>query len=198
MKNQPAPPAAIVVGVADVPGSRAALEWAADEAVATSRPLHVVHVLEAVHHSPVDFSGHVDLPTARLVTRILRSRPHLRVTAQTDTGSAAGALVAASHTAATLVVGAVVHSLLEAVARGSVVLRVAAHSFCPVVVVHATPVADTPAPAPDDDTGRGRGRGLSWSGSTGRSSSEVEAWPWSARRARRVRWVGSRSSSTPG
>ena len=36
MKNQPAPPDAIVVGVAR-PWSAAALDWAADEAVATSR-----------------------------------------------------------------------------------------------------------------------------------------------------------------
>ncbi|MEP6798284.1 MAG: universal stress protein [Lapillicoccus sp.] len=155
MKNQPAPPASIVVGVADVPVSSAALDWAADEAVATSRPLHVVHVVEAVHHSPVDFSGHVDQPAERAVTGILASRPSLRVTAQTDTGSAAGALVAASRTAAMLVVGAVAHSLLEAVVLGSVALQVAAHSSCPVVVVRAAPRADTRAPAPAETPGPG-------------------------------------------
>ncbi len=146
MKNQPAPPNAIVVGVAR-PWSAAALDWAADEAVATSRPLHLVHVIEGFHHTPVDLDGDVDGSTAVEVTGVLESHPSLRVTAHTDTGSPAGALVAASRTAETLVVGATAHTLLKAVVLGSVALQVAAHSFCPVVVVHDLEPSDSDARA---------------------------------------------------
>lgn len=135
MKNQLAPPSAIVVGSA-LPVSRPALEWAADEAVATSRPLHVIHVISGVNPTAVDLDGPVDLVTEAAVTEIADARPTLRVTAHIDTGSAAAALVAASRTAETVVVGATADSLLEAVLLGSVALQVAAHSLCPVVVVH--------------------------------------------------------------
>ncbi|MEP6800280.1 MAG: universal stress protein [Lapillicoccus sp.] len=135
MKNRPVPPSAIVVGLVRS-GSRAALGWAVDEALATSRPLHVMHVLDGGDHTPVDLEGHVDVVTEAAVTGILEAHPSVRVSAHTDTGSAAAALVTASRSARTLVVGAATHGLLEAALLGSVALQVAAHSFCPVVVLH--------------------------------------------------------------
>ena len=135
MKNQLPPPDAIVVGVSRS-WSAAALDWAADEAAATSRPLHLVHVVEEREHTPVDLDDDLDPLTAIEVIGVLESHPSLRVTAHTDSGSAAGALVTASCTAQILVVGATAHSLLAAVVLGSVALQVAAPSFCPVVVVH--------------------------------------------------------------
>lgn len=146
MKNQLAPPDAILVGVAR-PWSAAALDWAADEAAATSRPLHLVHVVEGREHTPVDLEADLDPSTEVGVIGVLESHPSLRVTAHTDTGSAAGALVLASRTAQTLVVGAAAHSLLTAVVLGSVALQVAAHSFCPVVVVHDRAPTDAEARA---------------------------------------------------
>lgn len=146
MKSQLAPPDAIVAGVARS-WSVAALDWAADVAVATSRPLHLLHVIEVPEHTPVDREAELDPATVVQVIGILESHPSLRVTAQTDNGSAAGALVRASHTAHTVVVGATSHSLLTAVVLGSTALQVAAHSFCPVVVVHDRPSTDADARA---------------------------------------------------
>lgn len=147
MKNHPTPPSAIVVGLG-LPAHPASLEWAADEAVATSRPLHVIHVVEGLHHVTVEPQRHVGLPTETVVTRLLEARPSLRVTACDDTGSAAGALVEASRTASTVVVGAALHSHLEAVLLGSTALQVAAHAVCPVVVVHETPSSDATSRGP--------------------------------------------------
>ena len=106
-----------------------------------------MHVVEGFDHTPVDPDDDVDPSTAVEVTGVLESHPSLRVTAHTDTGSASGALVAASRTAETVVVGATAHSLLKAVVLGSVALQVAAHSFCPVVVVHDLGSSDSDARA---------------------------------------------------
>lgn len=143
MKNHAAPMGAIVVGVA-APTSGAALRWAAEEAVRTSRPLHVVHVIEGLTHAPVDLEDHVDHATEVTIRQVLETYPGLRVTAGTDTGSAAAALVSASHTAETVVVGAPAHGVVASVVFGSVSLQVAMHAACPVVVVH-----DRPAVAKD-------------------------------------------------
>lgn len=140
MKNHTAPMGAIVVGVAE-PTSGAALRWAAEQAAHTSRPLHVVHVIEGLTHAPVDLEDHVDHATEGTIGQVLETYPGLRVTAATDTGSAAAALVAASHTAEMVVVGAPAHGVVTSVVLGSVSLQVATHGACPVVVVHDRPAA---------------------------------------------------------
>lgn len=138
MKNATAPLGAIVVGWS-APTSGSALRWAAEEAVRASRPLHVVHVLEGLTHDTVDLAGHVDQATEAAVRAVLEAQPTLRVTAETDTGGAAAALVAATRTAETVVVGAPAHGVVASVVFGSVALQVATHGACPVVVVHDLP-----------------------------------------------------------
>ena len=148
MQNHTAPLGAIVVGVA-ASTCGAALRWAAEQAMRTSRPLHVVHVLEGLTHTPVDLDDHVDHQTEVTIHDLLTAHPTLRVTAGTDTGSAAAALVAASRSAEMVVVGAPAHGVVTSVILGSVSLQVATHGACPVVVVH-----DRPAPAEDAREGR--------------------------------------------
>jgi len=149
MQNHTAPLGAIVVGIA-APTSGAALRWAAEQAVRTSRPLHVVHVLEGLTHTPLDLADHVDLATEVTIHDLLTVNPGLRVTAGTDTGSAAAVLVAASRRAEMVVVGAPAHGELASVVLGSVSLQVATHGACPVVVVHDHPTATA------DDAPEGR------------------------------------------
>jgi nucleotide-binding universal stress UspA family protein len=130
----------VVVGVDDRPSSRVVLDWAIDEAVRRSSPLHVLHSREDASGPPstaalVEAVAHVH-GVARMLevsTEISPLRPSL-------------ALVEASKRADCLVVGAPAHAPLVGALLGTTSLEVAAHAACPVVVVRQFPEINVSRP----------------------------------------------------
>lgn len=140
----------VVVGIDGSPESRAAGEWAAQEAELRGLPLRLVHAAEA------PAPGSADLPVAFLWrqggeealrhTEADLAARHPRVTTSSVqvTGSAAAALLSASATAGLLVVGARGEGGFDGLAVGSTALEVASGASCPVVVVPKDPSAVRP------------------------------------------------------
>jgi nucleotide-binding universal stress UspA family protein len=135
-----APAGSVVVGV-DQSSSTAALLWGAMEAIRRRLPLHLIHGVAARGEEPADSppdtppttSGRPVLDTA--VARVRCLAPSLSLTAQLYEGSAADALVEASRTADTVVLGARRRGALTSALLGSVSAEVAVQGQCPVVVV---------------------------------------------------------------
>jgi nucleotide-binding universal stress UspA family protein len=80
------------------------------------------------------------------VARARRTNPDLVITWSEPACRPAPALVDASETADTVVVGARGMSAARGHFMGSVSVQVAAHARCPVVIVHDTPAQDASAP----------------------------------------------------
>lgn len=147
-------PDRVVVGVDDTTLSREALRWAAREAVWHSSHLHVVHAseadeaqAEAVVRAMLDEvhqQGH--LPPAPELDRAPAGPPVVEVEYLRARSRAPEALVAASHGAAVLVVGAhSTHGFAQLVT--SVSHRAAAFATCPVAFVRQGQYQDPPARA---------------------------------------------------
>ena len=143
-----APARSITVGVDGSDASRAALSWAVMEATRRQRPLHLLHSylmltpyaggdvhteLTGVDTGRVESAAQGVLDAA--VATVTRLAPALAVTTALHQGSAARALVEASDTADTVVVGARGRGPLTAAVLGSVSTQVAMHAHAPVVVV---------------------------------------------------------------
>jgi nucleotide-binding universal stress UspA family protein len=152
MNNRSATRKTIVVGVDGSPGSDLALDWAVEEATRRGLPLRIIHSFFygypmtsiGLGYPVADLSDLAIDVGATAVERARRTNPDLDVTwEQPAYGRPAAALVSASETADTLVVGARGMSAVRGVLMGSVSAQVAAHAHCPVVVVHKLP---TPAP----------------------------------------------------
>ena len=151
---KPAPPRAIVVGVDGSPTSDLAVDWAVGEATRRRLPLHIIHAFSFGYPKTRTGFGHSvdDLrQIARdvrkdAVARASRANPELAVTWEESAFGPAPALVDASESAATVVVGARGLSAARGVLVGSVSLQVATHAHCPVVVVHEMPTPDPGAP----------------------------------------------------
>ncbi|WP_404386532.1 universal stress protein [Knoellia locipacati] len=135
----------VVVGVDGAPESRFALTWAIEEAVRRKRPLHLLHAgahpddrrPEGAH---VEDSDAVEPDPARTVldAALARARavaPRLEVTTQLTDESPAHALVSASRSAFSLVVGSRGRGALVGAVLGTTSAEVAATAACPVVVV---------------------------------------------------------------
>lgn len=154
MDLKPPPPGAIVVGVDGSPTSDLAVDWAAEEATRRKLPLHVIHAFSfgypmtrsGFRHSIDDLRQIAHRVRKDAVVRALGTNPDLSVTWDEPAYAAAPALLNASETANTLVVGAHGLSAARGVLVGSVSVQVATHARCPVVVVHevATPAPDAP------------------------------------------------------
>ena len=126
------PPGGVVVGVDGPESSGWALQWGLQESRRRSLPLVLVHT----HDHEVETSpGHDDrvLDDALEVAR--RDGPDVHATAHHRVGHAAGILVEASTTAATVVLGAGARAGGPRAVLGSVSHQVATHAHCPVVVV---------------------------------------------------------------
>lgn len=135
----------IVVGVDGSAPSRAALEWAAEEASLKHAELHLV----VAWHLPNFFGGPIPLPEdfdpvgpvqtvlSEAEKSVTDKYPDLVVKGHVEEGIAARALMATAETlgASLLVVGARPHGEISGIFIGSVSENVASHAKCPVVVV---------------------------------------------------------------
>ncbi|MFI7127877.1 universal stress protein [Nonomuraea sp. NPDC050153] len=134
----------IVVGVDGSVTSRAAVEWAADDAFRMRMPLRIVH---AVDRSPYQIGRYPDAAVPDMLLRagrrILREaealvherRPTVEVTSQDVEGSPAAVLREQAEGAVEIVVGTRGLGGFAGALLGSVSMHVAGHVHCPVVVV---------------------------------------------------------------
>jgi len=148
MRSKPIPSGALVVGVDGSPSSDLALEWAVQECTRRSLPLHILHALDDGH--PITSSGmayaigslrqNADRLRTSAVAHAHRANPNLVISSGDPAFGPAAALVSASESADTVVVGASERSAGGLLLR-SISVQVACHAHAPVVVVH-----DSPAP----------------------------------------------------
>ncbi|WP_406209363.1 universal stress protein [Kitasatospora sp. NBC_01560] len=126
----------IAVGVDPSEPSRAAVNWAADEAALRHADLRLVHARY----------GTADPGEAQLLdeewARVAERHPDLTVAAELVDGPPREALTGAAKGAVLLVVGNRGSGGFTELLVGSTSLYVAAHAPCPVVVVHHGPAPD--------------------------------------------------------
>ena len=154
MSSNPTPRGAIVVGVDGSPSSDRALDWAVDEAARRGLPLHIIHGFP--HRDPMTrfgigytidgLSDQAEGIRTNAISRARRAQPELAITWAVSVDGPTTALVDASTTADSVVVGPRGMSRARGVLLGSVSLQVSARAHCPVVVVHKQVVAAVGAP----------------------------------------------------
>ncbi|WP_377268174.1 universal stress protein [Peterkaempfera sp. SMS 1(5)a] len=138
----------IVVGVDALPESGPALEWGAAEARHRGCPLRLVHAVDlgtatlsrrasAGATSLIEQSGR-DL-LAEAAAQVAARHPDLEIAAAVSIEEPAAALLDATGPYSLLVIGSRGRGGFSSLLLGSVSRRVAAHTECPVVVVHAPP-----------------------------------------------------------
>ncbi|MGY0236620.1 universal stress protein [Longispora urticae] len=153
----------VVVGIDGSTGSRGAVEFAADEAVARRVPLHLLCVtLPALMLSPPLLAP---FPTSapdpgldpvpgfleELAEQVRRTRPGLETVPEVVPGGPSAVLVERSRTADLVVVGARGHGGFLELLAGSVATQVATHAHCPAVVVRGTARHEGPVVVGVDD-----------------------------------------------
>lgn len=150
MSTKPVPRGSIVVGVDGSPTSDLALDWAVEEATRRVLPLHIIHAFSygypmtdvGIGYAINGLRELADRVRKNAVARARRASRDLVISWSEPACRPAPALVDASQTAGTVVLGARGMSAARGVFMGSVSVQVAAHARCPVVIVH-----DAPAPA---------------------------------------------------
>ena len=155
MSNKPVPRGAVVVGVDGSPSSDLALDWAVKECARRGLPLHIIHAFP--HGYPMTNTGigystgsvrqRADSVRTDAIVRAHRANPELVTTWSDPALGAAPALVSASDSADTVVVGASSRNA-GGLLLGAISVQVAAHARCPVVVVHDTSATSAPEGAP--------------------------------------------------
>ena len=141
---------AVVVGIDGSPSSDLALDWAIEEATRRGLPLHIIHAFAfgypmtnvGIEYSIEGLRQRADGIRRDAIARAHRTNPELVISWSEPVVGAAPALVGASETADTVVVGARGMSAARGLLMGSVSVQVAAHAQCPVVVVHDAPDAE--------------------------------------------------------
>lgn len=131
---------AVVVGVDGSEPSRAAAEWAAQEAYRSGRPLRMIHAGAAEPFAPTGpDDGGEPLPQPVLAVRdhIARVLPGLETTCRHLPGNPAYVLAAAGGRDGLLVVGSRGSGGFTGLLIGSSALRTATRAHCPVVLVRA-------------------------------------------------------------
>ncbi len=133
----------VVVGVDGSPNSKAAVAQASHFASSRGMTLHVLHAFAP----DLPMLGFGALADRTLVTdhgqqlidnataRAHAAHPDLTVTGSLQDGYASEALVAASRTAALVVVGATGHGIISQASVGPTAMQVVTHARCPVLVV---------------------------------------------------------------
>jgi nucleotide-binding universal stress UspA family protein len=155
MSTKPVPHGTVVVGVDGSATSNLALDWAVEEAGRRGLALHIIHAFSygypmtnvGITYAIDGLRQLADRVRKDAVARARRANPELVITWREPACKPAPALVEASETADTVVLGARGMSAACGAFMGSVSVQVAAHARCPVVIVHDTP-AHAPAGAP--------------------------------------------------
>lgn len=147
----PIPAHAIVVGLEKSPDSMAALAWAAAEADASCRPLHLLHAVQPALWPDLPAPTGFEPTPAACVTDAHRaladSFPRLRVSWSQPYGAALPALDWASRFATVVVVGTRGRGAIRQVLTGSTAVQLIADGHCPIAIVHGpTRPADRPGP----------------------------------------------------
>jgi nucleotide-binding universal stress UspA family protein len=137
----------VVVGVDASQYAARAIAWAAREAAARGVPLHLIHALDTAPSSALpgpeyeltaetDRAAHLWV-LVQAENRVHETHPELALVTELAHQSPAGALVEASREADLLVVGTRGRGGFAGLTLGSVSLRVAAHSHCPVILLRS-------------------------------------------------------------
>jgi len=141
---------AVVVGYDEHPVSLRALDWAADEAVRSARPLVVVHAtgglgtvgstwLEltdpATEPTLIELERHGQAVLARAVAHVGLRHPSLRISPQVAMGEPAPELLRQTASAHLVVVGSRGHGVSRSIPSGQVGTWLARRTAGPVVVV---------------------------------------------------------------
>jgi len=131
----------IVVGVDGSAPSKAALRWAASQALLTNSAIHAVIAWEypvLYRWEPVaetgDFARVAGNVLAETVKEVLGPAPAVEVRESVEPGHAARVLVDAARHAQLLVVGSRGHGGFTGALLGSVSQHCAHHACCPVVI----------------------------------------------------------------
>lgn len=127
---------AVVVGIDHGPAADRLTDIAVGRAERSQRPLHILH---ATRLGPVPWtierlSAHEEI-ARRSHERATHEAPQLAVTYASQIEDPSPALIAASHTASLIVVGAGGHGFPASVVMGATTHQVASHAHCPVMVV---------------------------------------------------------------
>lgn len=150
------PPGSVVVGYNGKEHSRAALAWAAAEAIRRHAPLLVLFAANypgmtvepgpgLFHREPGALEAAQEV-TARGVSEALEAHPGLLVVGATEVTSPPQALTAASNDAALVVLGSRGYGRVAGALLGSVAFAVAARAACPVIIVKDEAVERPPGP----------------------------------------------------
>jgi nucleotide-binding universal stress UspA family protein len=143
MSSKPVPPGAVVVGVDGSPSSDLALDWAVAECARRGLPLHIIHAFPdgypmaniGMGSAIGSLRQNADRVRTEAVAHAHRASPELAITCGDPAPGPASALVVASETADTVVVGSSGRSAGGLLLR-SISVQVASHARAPVVVVH--------------------------------------------------------------
>jgi nucleotide-binding universal stress UspA family protein len=135
----------IVVGIDGSDSAVDALRWAIEQAKITvyawdPGALASLGVPPMVDWEPLREAAQAR--PAEIVRKAVGSKPGVRIVTKTVTGNAAEVLVDRSAQADLLVVGSRGLGGLKGMLLGSVGHHCAAHSHCPVVIVHPSPVPE--------------------------------------------------------
>jgi nucleotide-binding universal stress UspA family protein len=145
----------IVVGIDGSDSAADALRWAIEQAKVTGATVEAVYAwdpgaLVSLAVPPlIDWEPLREAAKARpaeIVREAVGSQPGVRIVTKTVTGNPAQVLVDRSAHADLLVVGSLGLGGLKGMLLGSVGHHCAAHSHCPVVIVHASPLRETHHP----------------------------------------------------
>lgn len=137
----------LVVGVDDTSQAQLALRWAVGEADRRRVPMRVVSVYPASAHATLDDERAHSVMRERFdeaVAYVSDRLGHDQVSGVFVTGNPASILLNETSDASMLVVGSRSRGTAGSLLLGSVSSAVAAHAWCPVVVVHSRD--DSPAP----------------------------------------------------
>jgi nucleotide-binding universal stress UspA family protein len=140
---------AVVVGIDGSPGARAALLFALEDASRRGLPVEAVGAYRPPDHWMDFYVLGPDVPDQARVAAEEHVRafvdavlpegpqPPPAVRVRVEMGSAADALIKASHGAELLVVGSRGHGGFTSMLLGSVSMQCVLHAVCPVTVVHS-------------------------------------------------------------
>jgi nucleotide-binding universal stress UspA family protein len=148
----------IVVGIDGSEPAAEALRWAVAQAKLTGATVEAVYAWDPGALVTLGVPPLVDWDLLRevaesrpgeIVLETIGSEPGVRIVPKTVMGNAAEALVGRSAKADLLVVGSRGLGGLKGMLLGSVGHHCAAHSHCPVVIVHRAPLPQKRAPRRD-------------------------------------------------